>query len=210
LATTDEKIGYVKAKITSKWNFYKSRFHVVVSTHKPPVLLECLLTYLTEYHGIPNKELKHLDALAKALETFLELCPHDQWVIHEVKPHRPRDDRLFRAINIVRQEDGETPLTWTHLAFYIASRHKLAREEIENEISSWIDDEAVGDAKRGEYGTFVEVKPVRLLPDESVKYVNIPFSAILDRFKRDATKPSKKEAPKNGKEEHEEKSHDSR
>ena len=165
----NEIAAYVRIDIAERWD-YARRFKVTVSTPTSEILLERLKTYLPDL-GIPSAQKLSLTEL---LDTFFdfrktEASDTKDWFLYEVKESGPpKDDRILRAINIVRKKEGKQPLTWTHFTLFVACKtEKTKTRDVEQAIQDWLD--KLMPPRNGEFGTWVTATPVKLLPDERIR-----------------------------------------
>jgi hypothetical protein len=194
--TVNQDAAVARIDIVERWD-YQKRFKVTISTPTPSILMKKLK------EQVPSEFMDSLKpTLPELLDAFFDLCKTktvetDSWLLYEVKETTPpRDDRIFRAINAVRKEDGKQPLKWSHLALYVACKTNAPKAcEVEQQIRDWIMDDLLDGSVTGELQPWVVVTPVKLLPNERVKRgkpIKIPQSVIediIEKARKDSCNP---------------------
>jgi hypothetical protein len=200
----DDIVGHINVQVTEKWPDVVSRFRVFLSIQEPELLKTKLDAWLEADLGSYFKGFIEKDTLSGVLDAFFDHkwnnCSSDDfdvegWIFYPAEESSPptgfgKMDYIFQVVDeYEKKEHGRKPKPWTHLAFHLSSRVKVQRHAIEATIRDWIDD-ATHNTKLGELGTWVMAKPVKTLPDETVKRTKIPITkAALERALKRKEKP---------------------
>jgi len=190
----DETVGYVRKIETVIDRNYAKRFKVTISTPLPDLLLKHLKEYLPE---VETQKASLLDLLESLFDYQKMDTPEtEEWFLYPPKESAPpKDDRILRAINIVRKKHHKSELTWTHLTLFVASKTENTNTtDVEHMISSWIED-VMPPQKDGDLITWITAIPIKLLPDEYIKKgkrIPLPRSVFERILKKIETNPEHK------------------